>query len=139
MIKQEHQEASNSAYVRAHLANERTFLAWLRTSIAIMAFGFVVEKFSIFLHQISFFTRIDSLAPLRKIAPAGGFSSFLGIFLVVVGEITCFLAYVKYKETQKQINHDDYRPSALLDIMLVSIIALIGILLVIYLIQSSPE
>ena len=32
-----------------HLANERTFLAWLRTSIAIIAFGFVVERFSLFL------------------------------------------------------------------------------------------
>jgi putative membrane protein len=32
-----------------HAANERTFLAWLRTGIAIIAFGFVVEKFNIFL------------------------------------------------------------------------------------------
>lgn len=36
-----------------HLANERTFLAWLRTSIGIMAFGFVVVKFSLFVKQIS--------------------------------------------------------------------------------------
>ena len=33
-----------------HLANERTFLAWIRTSIGIMAFGFVVVKFSLFLN-----------------------------------------------------------------------------------------
>ena len=33
---------------REHLANERTFLAWVRTSIAIIAFGFVIEKFSLF-------------------------------------------------------------------------------------------
>ena len=32
-----------------HAANERTFLAWVRTAIAIMAFGFVVEKFDLFL------------------------------------------------------------------------------------------
>ncbi|QEM08229.1 DUF202 domain-containing protein [Mucilaginibacter rubeus] len=31
-----------------HLANERTFLAWIRTSIALMGFGFVVVKFSLF-------------------------------------------------------------------------------------------
>lgn len=36
-----------------HLANERTYLAWVRTSIGIMAFGFVVVKFSIFVKQIS--------------------------------------------------------------------------------------
>jgi len=37
---------------RVHMANERTFLAWIRTSIAIMAFGFVVEKFGLFLRQV---------------------------------------------------------------------------------------
>jgi putative membrane protein len=31
-----------------HAANERTFLAWLRTSIAVIAFGFVVEKLNLF-------------------------------------------------------------------------------------------
>lgn len=38
---------------REHLANERTLLAWIRTSIGIMAFGFVVVKFSLFIKQIS--------------------------------------------------------------------------------------
>jgi hypothetical protein len=32
-----------------HAANERTFLAWIRTGIAVIAFGFVVEKFNLFL------------------------------------------------------------------------------------------
>jgi Domain of unknown function (DUF202) len=38
---------------RVHMANERTFLAWIRTSIGIMAFGFVVEKFALFIKQMS--------------------------------------------------------------------------------------
>ncbi len=40
---------------RVHMANERTFLAWIRTSIAIMAFGFVVEKFSLFVKQMGYY------------------------------------------------------------------------------------
>ena len=40
---------------RVHMANERTFLSWIRTSIGIMAFGFVVEKFGIFIKQFSSF------------------------------------------------------------------------------------
>jgi len=32
-----------------HAANERTFLAWVRTGIAVIAFGFVIEKFNLFL------------------------------------------------------------------------------------------
>ncbi|MDA8423568.1 MAG: DUF202 domain-containing protein, partial [Nitrospiraceae bacterium] len=40
---------------RVHMANERTFLAWIRTSVAIMAFGFVVEKFSLFVKQMAYY------------------------------------------------------------------------------------
>jgi putative membrane protein len=36
-----------------HAANERTFLAWVRTGIAIIAFGFVIEKFNLFLLTIA--------------------------------------------------------------------------------------
>jgi putative membrane protein len=38
---------------RVHFANERTFLSWIRTAIGIMAFGFVVEKFSLFLKYLA--------------------------------------------------------------------------------------
>ena len=40
-----------------HAANERTFLAWVRTGIAVIAFGFVVEKFNLFLRTIAGFSR----------------------------------------------------------------------------------
>ena len=39
--------------LREHQANERTFLAWLRTSIAIIAFGFVLERFSLFVKYLA--------------------------------------------------------------------------------------
>jgi len=39
---------------RVHMANERTFLSWIRTSVGIIAFGFVVEKFSLFVKQMSY-------------------------------------------------------------------------------------
>ena len=35
-----------------HAANERTYLAWIRTSIAIMGFGFIIEKFEIYISQV---------------------------------------------------------------------------------------
>ena len=46
-------DVKGSGKTTDHLANERTFLAWMRTSIGIMAFGFVVVKFSLFIKQIS--------------------------------------------------------------------------------------
>ena len=35
-----------------HAANERTFLAWIRTGIAVIAFGFVIEKLNLFIMEI---------------------------------------------------------------------------------------
>src|SRR5208337_2197943 len=43
------------AWHRSHLANERTFLSWSRTSISLLAFGFVIEKFELFMHQVAQF------------------------------------------------------------------------------------
>ncbi|MEJ2718837.1 MAG: DUF202 domain-containing protein [Deltaproteobacteria bacterium] len=41
------------AWHRSHMSNERTFLSWSRTSISLLAFGFVIQKFELFLHQIA--------------------------------------------------------------------------------------
>ena len=59
-----------------HLANERTFLAWVRTSIGIMAFGFVVVKFSLFVKQISL------ILGKEQIVHTKGYSGMIGIALV---------------------------------------------------------
>ena len=115
---------------RVHMANERTFLAWIRTSVGIMAFGFVVEKFALFLKQISYF--FGKEAPV----PSGGYSSLFGIFLVVLGTLMGLLAFVRYKKVEKQIDEDTYRPSRILDILLALSVIAIGIFLVIYLIHS---
>lgn len=48
---------------RVHMANERTFLAWIRTSISIMACGFVVEKFALFVKQISYLLGKEVITP----------------------------------------------------------------------------
>ena len=77
---------------RVHMANERTFLAWIRTSIGIMAFGFVVEKFSLFIKQVSYLlgkTNIDKTA-----YPSHGYSSIFGIFLVGLGALMGVLAFI---------------------------------------------
>jgi len=42
-----------------HAANERTFLVWLRTSIAVIAFGFLIEKFNLFALTMANATSLD--------------------------------------------------------------------------------
>jgi len=82
---------------RVHMANERTFLAWIRTSIGIMAFGFVVEKFALFLKQISYFLGKEVVPPPR------GYSSFFGIFLVALGALMGVLAFIRYKRLRNRL------------------------------------
>jgi putative membrane protein len=114
-----------------HLANERTYLAWVRTSIGIMAFGFVVVKFSLFVKQISLLLGNEAIIHPKE------YSSFMGIVLVSVGTITAILSYIQYKNTEYQLNNSQYKHSSLLITILTGFIFLVSIFLVVYLIQSS--
>jgi putative membrane protein len=127
-------EEKKQGAISDHLANERTFLAWIRTSIGIMAFGFVVEKFALFIRQMSF---ILGKANIENVSVTShGYSAIVGIFLVALGTLIDLLAFVRYKKIKRQIEGDTYQPSSILDIMLTISVLGTGIFLVIYLIQS---
>jgi len=115
---------------RVHMANERTFLAWIRTSIGIMAFGFVVEKFSLFLKQVQYFLGKEITAPSH------GYSSVFGIVLVGLGALMGVLSFIRYKKVAHQIDEDSYQRSLILDVLLTLSVLAIGIFLVIYLMHS---
>ena len=115
---------------RVHMANERTFLAWIRTSIGVMAFGFVVEKFALFLKQVSY------IFGKEVKAPSHGYSSVFGIFLIGLGAFMGMLAFIRYKKVEKQIDEDTYQPSLILDVLLALSVLTIGIFLIIFLILS---
>ena len=59
-----------------HLANERTFLAWIRTSIAILSLGFVVAKFGVWIRVLA--VRINPNMPYQS----HGISSAIGIAII---------------------------------------------------------
>jgi putative membrane protein len=88
-----------------HAANERTFLAWVRTSIAIMAFGFLVEKFDLFLEFAS-----KSLA--ARMPSVGGqlVGNIAGLLLIVLGGATMILAIIRFRQTALDIDSKDTRP-----------------------------
>ncbi len=121
---------------RVHMANERTFLAWIRTSIGIMAFGFVVERFGLFVKQLSYFLLTSGSPEKRITPPAPGYSPVLGVFLLAFGAVMGVLAFVRYKKVERQIDEDTYKPSLILDVLLVLSLAAVGIFLIIYLVHS---
>jgi len=114
-----------------HMANERTFLSWIRTGIGIMVFGFVIVKFSLFVNQLpaDFFQDAN--------IPKNGLTIFIGIALVVTGALTILLSYWKYKQTHKLLQQGQYIYSTLLLTVLTVIIFLMSIIISAYLIIAS--
>ena len=121
-IREAKAKASVVKHRRVHLANERTFLAWIRTAIGIMAFGFVIEKFGV--------------APLSS-KPSSfqcNCVAYAGLFLVLLGAVVALLATYRFIKLEKDILEDVFRPSFAPDIMIAILLACIGLLLVIYLV-----
>src|SRR5579863_7106232 len=82
-----------------HAANERTFLAWVRTSIAVTAFGFLVERFDFFL------TLVGSSALDRHITVSRPeFGRVAGLVLIVAGVVMVVLAALRFVKTAKEID-----------------------------------
>ncbi len=125
------EETKKQGNTSDHLANERTFLAWIRTSIGIMAFGFVVVKFSLFVKQVSVLVGKPGVVQHR------GYSVIVGIILVAAGTLTCILSYFRYKQTEKVLKHGGYKNNSFLIAFTTAIIFLISILLIGYLIEST--
>jgi len=130
-------KASKVRNRRVHMANERTFLAWIRTSIGVMAFGFVVEKFALFMKQLSYFLGRSGFPTSQPLPSSRGYSAILGIFLVGLGAVMGLLAFIRYKKVERQIDEDAYQPSLILDILLTMSVLAVGLFLVIYLIHST--
>ena len=87
---------------RFSFANERTFLAWLRTGIAITSLGFVVARFDIFLTE---FARISSEAAQGQTMPAkeGPVAVPVGVLLVLAGPVSIVMAAVRYLHTERAL------------------------------------
>lgn len=108
---------------REHQANERTFLAWLRTSIALIGFGFALARFGLFLRQLE-------TAVTKEITSTHSFISYdnLGVGLVIVGIIIIVFAVWRYNQVFWQIERGDYRPSRLLVWVTAGIVICLGLL-----------
>ncbi len=114
-----------------HAANERTFLAWVRTAIAVMAFGFLVARFNLFLKIAA-----QSLAGGGRAAavPGGGFGGAAGIVLIVAGTLMVAIAAIRFIRTGRAIDSAEPRADgARMDLALAGLMVVLGIALVMYL------
>lgn len=79
---------------RVFFAAVRTVLAWVRTSLAMMGFGFVIARFGLFLRELS--------ATQLHAAPHAGYSAWIGVVMVVFGSVACLSAAMDYRTFLKQ-------------------------------------
>lgn len=116
-----------------HAANERTFLAWVRTAIAVMAFGFLVEKFDLFLQIAARSLAGRSIAGTSRLA-----GDIAGLLLILLGGIMMAVATVRFRQIGRAIDDEQARPAmgTRMDVALVLLLLLLGGTLFAYLLYT---
>jgi putative membrane protein len=116
---------------RIYFAAERTFLAWLRTGLALMGFGFVVARFGLFLRELA-------LASARPV-PAAGSSGVFGIGLILLGVGLTASAFASHVASVRRLQRGEPfvgRPTWLGGVI-AGLLVIAGLVMAVYLIVSA--
>jgi inner membrane protein YidH len=117
---------------RVRFAAERTLLAWIRTGLALMGFGFVLARFSFLLQETAAFK--------HEHAPQStGVSLWFGTALVVLGVLVNLLAAAEHWRVLLRLNRQEpyLPPRWSLPLMAAVVMAVVGAAMVVYLILFS--
>ncbi|GAC1436658.1 MAG: DUF202 domain-containing protein [Terriglobales bacterium] len=111
-----------------HLANERTYLAWLRTGIGVIVFGFASGRFALALQQIGDIggTKVKTT----------GMSLDMGIASMVLGVGLIFVGMQRYHANRLRINEGTFRPATTLATAIGVLIMIFGLTLSVYLLLT---
>ena len=118
-----------------HLANERTFLAWVRTSIAVVSLGFVVARFGLWLERMTLLSP-DQAGLVRRGHPLG-WSLPLGAGMMIVGAILTVLAAWHFHRTTRDIEAGKVIPAVRLVVSVSALVTLLVAIMVVYLLASA--
>ena len=123
-----------------YLANERTFLAWVRTCIALIGLGFIVAKFSFFIVEFRIlFQRYfnESSKLLSSTNQTNSYidqvSYLIGTGIVVLAILLISLALKNYLDTNKSIKTQTYLPNNMIVYTTTAIIVILSTIVFIYL------
>ncbi len=111
------------------MAAERTFLAWIRTGIAFMGFGFVVARFGLFLREIALSNNVTVAQP------GNGFSLPAGVALIVAGIMITLIAALRHHRYIQALDRGQPKPAhnSFFIFSIAGFLAIIGLAVAIYL------
>ncbi|MFY9646211.1 MAG: DUF202 domain-containing protein [Terriglobales bacterium] len=118
-------EQFNPNRARDHLANERTFLAWVRTGVATIVFGFAIGRFSIALRE---FMKVQGYA-----SGTPGLTAWLGIVSTVGGVLLILAGLGRYRKTKMQLDSNSFEPAGFVIDLVSYLLGLFGLVLAGYL------
>ena len=133
-MDEEHRAAPPVGDPRVYLAAERTLLAWVRTGLSLMGFGFVVARFGLFLRELAAVRGAD-------VPPPGGkpVSVWIGVALVAVGVLVNLLAAADHGRVVRSLRRGDTHPAttSAMGVVLAAVLAALGVAMAVYLIGVS--
>jgi putative membrane protein len=120
---------------RDHAANERTFLSWVRTSVAVIGFGFLVERFDLFLAAL-----VPSTPAAKAIiaGPRSEYGQIAGLTLIVLGMVMIAVAAWRFRRTAMEIDASKEYPGtgSRVDLALAALLILLSAGLLFYLFHA---
>jgi putative membrane protein len=126
-----------------HAANERTFLAWVRTGIATIVFGFVIEKFNLFVFTMAKANSLDAAGRAQLEKFSGSFSHYDGLALILAGIGIIALSLIRFVRITRLIDDPQTHSASSVrsELVLSVVLALIVATLTVHLAfaQSRPE
>jgi putative membrane protein len=95
-----------------HVANERTFLAWVRIGIAVIAFGFVIEKFNLFVLTMANANSLEAGRRLQLERLSGPLGRYDGLALILLGIALVVVAATRFVRTGQLLDDQENIPPA---------------------------
>jgi inner membrane protein YidH len=128
-----HATIDESKRATEYLANERTFLAWIRTSVAVVSLGFVLARFSVWLRE--FAIQRQPQFPVHR----GGISQIIGVGMMMFGGLLSVLAAWRYHVVNRDIERGQVTADRGLVILVTVMVALLSIAMILFALLTAGQ